>query len=248
MKETKNVISKSLPLKLLLSVIVLAFLAFYLKIFFTKGASFEDTFLKKETSSSETQYIGESKYGDIKITVKETSSSPKTVAVIYELPNNIKKEHTVNYKKDGDNNRNRPAIENIKDETGNVVFTGGYYDKDSSVLLDKSESPVFETNLTVVPEGQNPFVAGYKISPSITLDFASSNGDIHRGNYYLLIAALIILAISLIDIMLPLLFFNLTHMWTVENPEPSELYILMQKICWFVGPAISVILMIVALK
>ena len=247
MKETKNVLSKSLPLKLLISVIVLALLAFYFKIFFTTGRHFRDTFIKKETSSSETQYVGKNKYGNIKITVKELSPYPKTVTVVYELPNNIKKEHTVTFKKDGNNDSSLLAFENIKDETGNIVFAGGYYDKDAGLLLDEKQYPVFEENLTVVVEGQNPFVADHKISPSTTLDFASSTADIHRGQYQLLIAALIILAITLIDIKFPLFFFTFRHIGTVDNPQPSELYIILQKISWFLGPAISIILMIVAI-
>jgi len=244
----KNVISKSIPIKILLSVIVLALLAFYLKIFFTTGAYFEDTFLKKETSHSQIQYIGSNKYGDIKITVKELSSSPKSVEVIYELPNNIKKEYTINFKNDSiDNNDSLLTIENIKDEAGNLVFTGGYYDKDSQILLDENKNPVFEGYLNPVVEGQNPFIANYKVSISTTTDFATSTVDSRKGNFYILLIALIILTIILIDIKFPLFFFTLRYMWTVEKPEPSDFYTFMQRICWYVCPVISIILMIVAI-
>lgn len=142
MKKSKNTISKNLPVKLLLSVIVLTLLAFYLKTFFTTGAYFEKTFLKKESSSSETQYIGKSKYGKIKITVKELSSSPRRLSVVYELPNNIKREHTVSFK-DGNNDNSRLAIENIKDENDTVILTGGFYDKDKRRTLRRSAKSCF---------------------------------------------------------------------------------------------------------
>jgi hypothetical protein len=229
-------------IKLLLFSIGIILLIFYLKIFFTNGVYFEDTFLKKEVVNSERFYSGKDIFGNIQITIKERTNTNKSVEVIYDLPNNINRQYTVNFKSENDQYAD---IENIKDKDGNIVFSGGQYQKIHQLLLGEKEELVFDDNFQVRISGKSPYSNEYKVPLNNVVGFATYSNDIIRGEYNFLFLAIFISAFLLIDIKFPLLFFNLKYMWSVNNPEPSDFYILIQRIFWYITPFIVLILMFI---
>lgn len=114
------------------------------EMFFTVGAYFNDTFLKKEVVSDETHFIGKNKYGNINITVKGkvVENEKSSADVIFMLPNNINKQYKVyfNYYQ-----WDVGAIE-IKDEKENTLFEGKYR-KNDFWLYDNNGEPVIEENI-----------------------------------------------------------------------------------------------------
>jgi len=68
-----------------------------------------------------------------------------------------------------------------------------------------------------------------------------------RGQIPFLLMALIILLITWVDIKFPLFLFTLRHFMSVEDPEPSEFYLMMQKLSWYVLPIIALGLMVMAI-
>ncbi len=231
----------------LLKGIILAFLAaaliLYFIVFFTRGAEFDDTFLKKEVVSSDAHYMGKNMYGSIHITVKGLKDVHRSAEVIFRLPNDINRRYTVNFQ---DPKNWDAGIENIKGEDGSIVFEGEYR-KDRDFMVDKNGELWLDYNARVMKYGESPYNEDYKISLKNVADFAYSAKDITRGNYGLLVLALFFLAITIIDIKYPLFFFNLKYSFSVENPQPSDTYLALQKISWIAYPAIAVLLMIAAI-
>ncbi|HOO12814.1 MAG TPA: hypothetical protein PK684_07665 [Bacillota bacterium] len=224
---------------LLLAVLALA-LIFYFMAFFTRGAEFDDTFLKKEVVSSDAHYMGKNMYGSIHITVKGIKDVHRSAEVEFRLPNNINSRYTVNFK---DPKNWDAGIENIKDGDGNIVFEGEYR-KGRDFMVDKNGEFWLDYNARVITYGESPYNEYYKISLKNVADFAYSAKDTTRGNYQLLVLALFFLAITIIDIKYPLFFFNWKYSFSVENPQPSDTYLALQKISWVAYPAIAVFLMI----
>lgn len=231
----------------LLKGIILAFLAaaliLYFIVFFTRGAEFDDTFLKKEVVSSDAHYTGKNMYGSIHITVKGIKDVHRSAEVEFRLPNNINRRYTVNFK---DPKNWDAGIENIKGEDGSIVFEGEYR-KDRDFMVDKNGEFWLDYNARVMKYGESPYNEYYKISLKNVADFAYSAKDITRGNYGLLVLALFFLVITIIDIKYPMLFFNLKYSFSVENPQPSDTYLALQKISWVAYPVIALLLMIAAI-
>lgn len=243
-ERIKQMISKSIFLKALLTVLLIAILFFYFRTFFATGVYFDDTFLKKEVVSSDSHYIGKSIYGDIHITVKGLKNKHSNVDVIYRLPNNINRQYTVSFKDAGNWEL---GIENIKDEDDKIVFEGEYR-KDSFFLFDKNGQPLMEDIIRIRINGDTPYNGSYKVPLKSVADFASFANDTIRGKYKFLVPAIFLFVLTLIDIKFPLFFFTLKHLLDVKDPEPSDFYIMMQRISWYVYPIIGVILMIVAIN
>jgi len=241
-RRIKQIISTNIYLKILFYACVIVVVSFYFKVFFTTGVYFDDTFLKKEVENSESHYIGKSIYGDISIIVKGLKNKQNSAKVIYRLPNDINMQYTVSF--ENTSNRNL-SIVSVKDEKGNIIFEGKY-NKDSPFLIDNNGEPLMDYGQIIVNE-ENPYNEGYTIPIKNVVDMATFSNDTIRGRYEYLILAAILFIFTAIDIKFPLFFFNLRHFLNVRDPEPSDFYIAMQRIGWYVYPAIGVVLMIAAI-
>lgn len=241
-RRIKQIISTNIYLKILFYACVIVVVSFYFKVFFTTGVYFDDTFLKKEVENSESHYIGKSIYGDISIIVKGLKNKQNSAKVIYRLPNDINMQYTVSF--ENTSNRNL-SIVSVKDEKGNIIFEGKY-NKDSPFLIDNNGEPLMDYGQIIV-SGENPYNEDYTIPIKNVVDMATFSNDTIRGRYDYLILAAILFIFTAIDIKFPLFFFNLRHFLSVRDPEPSDFYIAMQRIGWYVYPAIGIVLMIAAI-
>ncbi|WP_352419673.1 hypothetical protein [Proteiniborus sp.] len=237
----KQRISNKKSLRFLLAILIVILLFLYLKYFFTTGVFYDDAFLKKQGEYPNIQYIGKAKQGIIQISVKALTNKQDSIDVNFRLPNDINKQYNVSFK---DVDYWGYSNLNIKDENGNTVFHGQYI-KDSPFLFDENGTPFWEEAGIIVNKEIN-YNEDYKIFLKSIADFAALANEGIRGEFGYLVLAIIIFALTLIDIKYPLLFFSLNHMFTVKDPEPSDFYISMQQISWVVMPIIGLILLIVA--
>ena len=237
-------LSKNLGQKILLSLFLIVLLGLYFKAFFTTGVYFDDIFLKKEVVSSDTYYKGKNRFGRIQITVKGQLNKNNSADVLYSFPNNINKQYTVTFKAAKDWTL---GIENIKDEDGKIIFEGEYQ-KGSYFLFDKNGEPFMDDTINVFIEGQNPYTEEYRVPLKNVADFALFGVESIRGKYEFLIMAILIFLYTALDIKYPLFLFNLKNGLSVKDPEPSDLYLTMQKFSWYASPVIGIFLMIAALN
>lgn len=245
MEKVKMLISNKTFIKILLSIFIIIVSIFYFKAFFTPGVYYNDIFLKKQVKSSEKNYTGKSVYGKIVITVKGSVNRDSNIEVIYNLPNNISRYYIVSFKDTNASEQGIPCI--IKDKDGNIVFEGMYV-KDSPFLYNTKWEPVINSSsIRVVTNGETSYDQNYTVDLKNAADFAASSKDTIRGKYQFLFIAILLFAITIIDVKFPLFFFSLKHFMDVKDPEPSDLYITMQKISWYAYPIIGIILLIAAI-
>lgn len=246
-EKIKQLTQKSKILKIILMAILIAIIIFYLKIFFTKGVYLNGTFLKKQSISDETHYIGKNKYGDIQVIVKgKGDAAEKTRAeVTFMLPKDINKYYTVNF-----NSGDEWSIGEveIKDENENTLFEGRY-GINNMFLFDKNGEPLIENGIVFYTDigKERTYYEEYQLSFKKVVEFACLENETIRGESEFLMFAVFLILITIIDFKYPLFFFTLSYCLSVKDPEPSDLYKDMQGLSWIVFPIISVIMLIVAL-
>ena len=243
LKKYKKMTSSKKILIISVLVFVTVLLIFYFRAFFSCGVFFEGTFLKKEVVSSDTHYKGKSPFGSIHITVKGLKNKQSSAEVIYRLPNNITEQYTVNLKKANDWDS---GFENIKAQDGTIVLQSGYL-IDNYFFLD-STGKLLTGRLNAHIVGRNPYDGDYVISLKNVLDFAYFTKDKTRGRLEYLFLAMFLIIITAIDIRFPMLFFHLRHSLDVVDPEPSDLYLFMQKIGRVMNTMFTIGIMLAALK
>ncbi|HHW30695.1 MAG TPA: hypothetical protein GXX20_03315 [Clostridiaceae bacterium] len=233
--------SKIFIIALTLLVITLSWM--YFLVFFTKGVVYDEVFLKKEVIGADTHYIGKGRWGQIHITVKGIKGIHDNIEVIYRLPNNIVEKYEVGFEKNNEDFREKVVI---KDINNNIIFEGRYREGDI-FLFDKNEEPFIEGIGHIIINDQNPYKSDYKIYLKSVVSFASGEGEQIRGDVRLLVISIFLIIITVIDIKYPLFFFRLRHSLSVENPEPSDFYITMQRISWCISPIIILIGLLAAI-
>jgi hypothetical protein len=227
---------------LLLSVFVVAATILYFWLFFQKGIIFEDSFLKLSHSDDEIRYSGSAYGEDIEIRLQDTSENSDDKIITYTIGDWYDKTYRIKVI-----NITEVNMELKIYEDNSLVFEGTYdIIGDSALKLwDKKGEPVWDFRVTF--NNQSPLDKSYVMGYSQIVSTALQDNVILRGNWMLVIFAVIILIITAIDIKWPLFFFRQKYAFSVRNPEPSELYLEIQKVCWVVMPTIAVIILIVSL-
>lgn len=229
--------------RIVLALILAAAAILYFKAFFTTGIFYNGTFLKKEILLNETHYTGKDKQGDIKITVlgKADYDKESEAKVTFSLPNNVVKSYRVYL-----NRIDKWAQGSVKieDEKNNTIFEGRYI-KGSLLLYDKDSNPVFDIRL--LTDTEEIYSDEYEVPKKTIVSLSLNEDEEIRGNVHLLVLALILIAITAVDMKYPLFFFELRHGFEVESPQPSDFYLTMQKVEWVAYPVIAVIILIISI-
>lgn len=127
-----------------------------------------------------------------------------------------------------------PRIKIFLDDA--VVFSGGY-DKDSGLLYHKDGS--WEPGLSIrATTSYSSYWNSYQVDAFDVLYFAMEPATVHRGNWAVWGVTLFISLLTAVDIAFPLAFFYFRYSFSVNNPEPSDFYLSMQKVGWVVWIAV----------
>jgi hypothetical protein len=243
-EKIRNTIVSNKIIKAFILLLLMALFVLYFRVFFSKGIQFENTFLSKKVEESEVHYKGRSTYGNIHIIVSGVKDSDNKVDVIYKLPNNITRQYTVVDQDKLDGN-SKGII--IKDSSGAIAFEG-IYRKADPFLYDKNWQPFMEEgSFRILMNGESPFREDYHIYLKSTADLANFSTEVIRGKIEFLLPAILIFIVTILDIRFPLFFFHLNYRLAVRDPEPSDLYLTIQKIAWYAGPIIGIIFMLIAI-
>jgi hypothetical protein len=187
-----------------------------------------------------TQYKGNYLFEPILITVQNSNQNTGEIIVEYNLPNKLYFRYLV-YFENTDDNRNKIRI--LQDN--NEIFNG-FYDNNSLFNLYINDWEPYFDNEIIVIINNNYYPDNYTPSLSSTAKFATGDGVENRGNIYPIIMFFILLIVYIIDIKLPLFFFTLHNFLSVKDPEPSDFYLFMQKLGWYViNPIILVVLLVI---
>ena len=231
--------------QVLLAIFFIIGAALYFRLFFTTGIYMDNTFLKKEVEGGETYYIGKSVDGHFLVTVIGEKDKDSSAEVIYRLPNNIVREFTIVFKEPTNWDA---GMDTLKDNDGKVHKIG-FYDKESPFLVDDGGEPIFDEKgmVSMYFNGESIYNRHYTINLKWVADLAYGNSDTYRGKPEFLVPALLAIGLTLFDMKFPLFFFYTRNILDVRDPEPSDFYLLMQRISWVVMPVIGGFLLILAL-
>lgn len=226
----------------LLGILGIILFVVYLTLFMQKGIVFENKFLRRINVENGIEYRGTVQMEPVTITLQGDLSNSDSASITYRIGDWYNKTFTVNaFPRDYHEIR-------VTIYKGNVINYDGVYRPNDMVALwgedglpDMGEIKVIFNNDIFYDKNT------YEVSNYDVVKTAFQDNISIRGNGLLLFFAIIILAITAIDIRWPLLFFRVQHAMSVYNPEPSDFYLGMQKIGWVVMPVIALGLLIASL-
>lgn len=226
-------------LLLVLSIIILViFIIWYIALFNQKVITFNGERLIQTELTNSTQYKGEYLSEPILITVQNINQNTGETIVEYNLPNRLYFKYLV-YVENTDIYSGKIRI--IQD---NKEIFNGIYINDQLFYLYTNDLEPYSVDALDILINNDYYPGDYTPPLSSTARFATGDGVEKRGELYPLIMFLIVLIIYLIDLKFPLLFFTLHNSISVKDPEPSEFYLTMQKLNWYViFPIILVVLL-----
>jgi hypothetical protein len=164
-------------------------------------------------------------------------------SIEYSIGDIFEKAYTVRASNIEDKGTNIKILKN-----NSILFDGiyrsmnGYY----KILTYKDGKP-YMGDIRVTFNNQSPFNASYEVSYNHIAETVFRDNIIIRGNLQLFVIALLLLLFVAVDMKWPLLFFNMRYALSVNNPEPSEFFVAIQKFSWVAIPVIAVIILITAL-
>lgn len=236
-KIWKNRIAKII-LYVLSGFILLIFAIWYLSLFNQKVMDFNGDRLKQIELADSTQYKGKYLFESILINVEKSKQNTGEIIVEYNLPNKLYFIYHVFIEKT-DNFRGKIRI--LQD---NKELFNGIYDNKQTFYLYVNNSEPYLGDMVSVVINDDYYPDNYTPPLTSIARFATGHGVEKRGGIIPLIMFFIALAIYLVDMKYPLFFFQLHNSISVKDPEPSEFYLAMQKLGWFViYPILLVVLL-----
>lgn len=228
------------------AVVLLAlFLLIYLPFFLQKGIVLDESFLKKTQTESETIYSG--KVNKVKTTIVQNGEVNKDSSIELRVleGNEPEKVFTINILKKSVNEYGENYSFSVQESSGeSSVF--GYNSRDIYPFKDEVGKPIFIIDNLVFDFGNDELTAMENLKFKV-VRIAFGEASAIRGNVGLFMFALLILGMVFIDFRWPLFFFTLDHFLFVRDPEPSELYLTIQKGRWIIAPIISIFLFATAM-
>lgn len=233
----KNKVGK-IGVLVLITTVIGVFSSWYIKIFnqnikyFNGGELLQINLV--ESTKYEGNYLGET----VLVNVKNANKKTGEVIVEYILPNNLYFRYSVFIEKV---NEDQGRVRILQD---NKEIYNGFYNYSSPVFLyNKNKEPYTDDIVRYIVNNEY-YPDDYIPSVSSTVKFAVGYGVEKRGEIYPVIMFFIVLVILLIDIKFPLLFFKLHNFMSVRDPEPSDFYIFMQKLGWYIIYPICLIVLL----
>lgn len=206
----------------LIGIFVFVLVFVYFGIYFQKGMRLRSTFLKKTVTETGVVYTGRDYWG--KETVTVINKSEDAYDIIYELPSSNPIHYTL--KIETKNGKSR-KIQVLTEDT--VIFQGEIIE---DRLYDAKGELFFDWDLLdyfyMFDFRNNPYD---QIIPSVNRSVRIVLGmqDCIRGKGNAWIGILL-LFMAAIDMRYPLLFFQIRQFGWSKNAEPSDFFLLMQKI------------------
>lgn len=226
-------------------VLLAVFLLVYLPFFLQKGIMLDDSFLRKTQTESETLYSGKVK--GVKTTIVQNGGidTDSSIEIRVLEGNEAEKVFTINILKKSVNEYGETYSFSVQESSGeSSVFR--YNSRDIYPFTDETGNPIFVIDHMVFSFGEEERTPMQNLMFNV-VRVAFGDADTIRGNVGYFMFALLFLAMTFIDFRWPLFFFTLDHFLFVRDPEPSELYLSLQRARWIGIPIISIFLFTTAM-
>ena len=197
-----------------------------------KGVVFEETLLRIQTEDDCTVYSGKV-YGDpVSVVVR-----PAEMQVEYVAGNAIHDVYTVEYPLESIQTQfgSMSGIRILKNDK--IMFEGGY-DPQQEFMRWVDESGEWDAELYITYGVYGGMTAPAELTKHDVMYFLEGPDVVHRGSIGLYLLMVLFTLILMVDVACPLVLFKLQHMLDVRDPEPSDFYLLMQKVGWVLYPCL----------
>ena len=230
MERTK--LQKAILIILLAMAVVFAVVTGVLRA--AKGVSFEGGLLAVSREENRTVYSGRAEGENITLTVEPCATG---YAVDFSAGTQVILAYRVEYPggtirgKFGDYERLCITLH------GKTVFEGGYNPNISGArFCDLQGEAVLSHSVHWETGGR--FWQHYQLNPYQIMEFIDGPELTSRGSWAAYAFATFCTLIVAVDVAFPELLFYLRYGMSVRNPEPSEMYLSMQKVCWVILPLV----------
>lgn len=209
-------------LQVIVVVVGLGIMLWYVNMFTMVGIKYEGTFLKRVETQKGFNYEGKHDEGNILVSVSNVKSHNSETLVEFSLPNSLHESFTTQYVR----NNTQFDVKALKDESKTLLFKGTYIPEGSILLMNDQDIYIETPQLTL--NNEKIFNENYSVPLCSVLDFATDQSTI-RGVFDLFIIGLILTVGGVLEYLYPMFFFKLRYRFTVEDPEPTDFYMVCQR-------------------
>lgn len=202
-----------------------------------KGAYFEETLLRPESSAPNvTAYRGKAHGTPVNITVTRESETRTTVG--FHIEGVLADVCVVDYPLEPVWTERGTTVDGIRiTKNGRLLFEGGYSPEGIYGWYGPDGAHDMDGFITVRAGTADPW-RDFEIGRSDALRFALGPELESRGSWGLYFMLLVFTLLLALDAAFPMTMFYLQHCCDVRDPEPSDFYLICQRAGWAVLPLI----------
>ena len=213
-----------------------------------KGVEFQDGLLYRRETEDTVVYTGKLRGEQVEITVG--AAGENLTEVVFQIGDRIRDVCTLETGLPPIQAEQLGPVEHIRiTKNDSLLFEGGYdpehdmgwYD------LDGSWDPL-AMSVSYASTVGDGYWDHYETDGGTILAFARGSQPVSRGSWGMYFAMLLFSALLALDAAYPLVLFHWRHMCDVRDPEPSDFYLGMQRLGWYVYPFLILIGYIIALR
>lgn len=222
---------------LILAAMIVLFGVLNVASLFRKGVVFHDALLRYEQSEESAIYSGESHGEEIRIEV--VSRNETLTEVRYLIGDRVKDVCTLETGLPEIRTEHGSTVEGIRiTKNGETLFEGGRDPEQDYgwYKLNGEWDPMLSVEVGVF--ASSDYWAGYETTPGSVIAFAEGPELVHRGSIGLYLLMVLMTLLLMLDVAFPLVLFRLEHCCDVRDPEPSDFYLLMQRVGWVLYPCL----------
>lgn len=200
------------------------------------GVEFEETLLHCMEGEKTSVYYGKAHGEDVEITVTHVSDT--LTEVVYVIGDRIRDVCALETGLTEIRTEHGSLVEQIRiTKNDRILFEGGRDPEQEFGWYDKNgqwdSTMIF--SVRTYSSGQD-YWDRYETTAGSVLAFANGPELVHRGSIGLYILMVFLTLLLMLDVAYPLVLFKLQHCCDVRDPEPSDFYLVMQKVAWVIYP------------
>lgn len=220
---------------LILAAMILLFGVLTAASVFRKGVVFHGTLLRCVEGEESVIYSGTSHGEEIWIEVVPYHET--LTEVVYVIGDRIQDVCTLETGLPEIRTEHGTVVEGIRiTKNGSDLFVGGRDPEQDYgwYQLDGQWDPMPFVDVGVYVSSD--YWASYETTPVSIMAFAEGPELTHRGSVGLYLLMVLMTLLLMLDVAHPLVLFRLEHCCDVRDPEPSDFYLLMQRVGWVLYP------------
>ena len=213
------------------------------------GVLFHDALLEVRGTPENGSYSGESHGETVSIVVSRSSQTETSMGLA--IGNLIDESWLVEYPLEPirtEHGDTKPGLRVYKEDQ--LVFEGAYDPADYSdvlghILYDKNGEWTIEHSFGFHAATESSYWVQYETGVNTVLEFVNGPELTARGSWQMYAMATLVAIMAMVLTAFPLELFEMNHHWYVKDPEPTELYFVMNRVssCFLALVALIVYIM-----